>query len=254
MRRPWKVAVGVVLGAALVMPASALAAPTITITSPENSKYYARGAAVAVAYTCADATECTALSDTNTPLANGGPLDTSTNGPHFITVTAKDATSTVQQQATYFVSENGQDPNPPVPPTMNINLGQPAVFAPFIPGIANDYTTTVALNLLSTAGDATLSVADSSATNTGHLVNGTYALAAPIQVGGTRPAAEGQPAPVPAYAPVGGNANPTTVIVYNGPINETDTIHFKQPISQTESLRTGAYSKTLTFTLSTTQP
>ena len=44
------------------------------------------------------------------------------------------------------------------------------------------------------------------------------------------------------------------LLTYDGPLNETDTIHFKQPINQTESLRTGAYSKTLTYTLSTTTP
>ena len=32
------------------------------------------------------------------------------------------------------------------------------------------------------------------------------------------------------------------------------TIDFKQHIGATDALRTGAYSKTLTFTLSTTQP
>ena len=36
--------------------------------------------------------------------------------------------------------------------------------------------------------------------------------------------------------------------------NDTVTIDFKQPISATEPLRTGAYAKTLTFTLSTTNP
>ena len=32
------------------------------------------------------------------------------------------------------------------------------------------------------------------------------------------------------------------------------TIGFKQPIGANDALRTGAYSKTLTFTLSTTMP
>ena len=71
MRRPWKVAVGVVLGAALMAPASALAAPTITITNPENGKTYTKGQQVAVAFTCASATECTATDSKSQPLANG---------------------------------------------------------------------------------------------------------------------------------------------------------------------------------------
>ena len=36
--------------------------------------------------------------------------------------------------------------------------------------------------------------------------------------------------------------------------NDPVTITFKQPIGATEPLRTGAYSQTLTFTLSTTNP
>jgi hypothetical protein len=36
--------------------------------------------------------------------------------------------------------------------------------------------------------------------------------------------------------------------------NDPVTIGFKQHISATEPLRTGAYSRTLTFTLSTTTP
>ena len=36
--------------------------------------------------------------------------------------------------------------------------------------------------------------------------------------------------------------------------NDPVTIAFKQHIGATDALRTGAYSKTLTFTLSTTTP
>jgi hypothetical protein len=36
--------------------------------------------------------------------------------------------------------------------------------------------------------------------------------------------------------------------------NETVPIDFKQHIGASDALRTGTYSKTLTFTLSTTQP
>ena len=109
MRRPWKVAVAVVVGAALV-PSSALAAPTITITNPESGKTYTKGQPVAVAFTCTDATECTATDGKGAPLANGAMLDTATVGQSFITVTAKDATSTTQQQAVYFVAEPAATP------------------------------------------------------------------------------------------------------------------------------------------------
>ena len=56
--------------------------------------------------------------------------------------------------------------------------------------------------------------------------------------------------------PVGGSAAPLTLLTYRAPTpgSDTATLNFKQSISATEPLRTGAYSKTLTFTLSTTTP
>ena len=48
---------------------------------------------------------------------------------------------------------------------------------------------------------------------------------------------------------------PATLKTYNAPVsNDAAAIEFKQSIARTEPLRTGSYSKTLTFTLSTTQP
>ena len=45
------------------------------------------------------------------------------------------------------------------------------------------------------------------------------------------------------------------VKTYAGPVsNDAATITFKQAIAANEPLRTGSYSKTLTFTLSTTNP
>ena len=96
--------------------------------------------------------------------------------------------------------------------------------------------------MISTAGDATLSVADPSPTNTGHLVNGAFFLPQKLQAGtGT------------AFAPVGGSAAPTTVKTWTGPTsNEAVAVNFRQSIGANDALRTGAYTKTLTFTLSTT--
>src|SRR5262249_14432990 len=149
----------------------------------------------AVAFTCADATECTATNAAGAPLANGALLDTSTVGMSYITVTAKDATTTTQQQALYFVSEDGNtDPGGSTPPTLTLTLGQPTAFAPFIPGVPRDYTATLAVQVLSTAGDGTLTVSDASATRTGHLVNGDYFLANALQAAGNKPVGDG-PAP-----------------------------------------------------------
>ena len=133
-----------------------------------------------------------------------------------------------------------------VPATLALTLGAPASFGPFTPGVAKDYFATTTATVTSTAGDATLTVADPSPTATGHLVNGAFSLPQPLQASG---AAGG------TYAPVGGSSAPTTLKVWNGPTsNDSSTVSFKQTIGDRDALRTGAYAKTLTFTLSTTTP
>jgi hypothetical protein len=137
-----------------------------------------------------------------------------------------------------------------VPATLSLSLGGPASFGAFTPGVAQDYTASTTANVVSTAGSASLSIADPSATATGHLVNGTFSLASNLQAQATSPAGTGA-----AFAPVGGAASPTALLVYGGPVsNDPVTLAFKQPIAATDPLRTGTYGKTLTFTLSTTQP
>jgi hypothetical protein len=132
-----------------------------------------------------------------------------------------------------------------VPSTLSLTLGAPASFGAFTPGVARDYTASTTASTVSTAGDATLSVADPSPTATGRLVNGTFALASPLQ------AAAGSA----AFAAVGGSAAPTPLLTYSGPVsNDVATVNFTQSIGANEALRTGTYAKTLTFTLSTTTP
>ena len=65
----------------------------------------------------------------------------------------------------------------------------------------------------------------------GRLTNGAFALPEPLQVAFSKATLD--------TAPVS---------------NDAVTIAFKQPIGANEPLRTGAYGKTLTFTLSTTTP
>jgi hypothetical protein len=58
-----------------------------------------------------------------------------------------------------------------------------------------------------------------------------------------------------AYNNVGSSASPLNLLSYSAPIsNDAVTLEFKQSIGANDALRTGTYSKTLTFTLSTTQP
>jgi glyoxylase-like metal-dependent hydrolase (beta-lactamase superfamily II) len=131
-----------------------------------------------------------------------------------------------------------------VPATLSLTLGTPASFEAFTPGVARDYTASTTATVISTAGDATLSVADPSSANTGHLVNGAFALPQALQAGTGG-----------VFAPVGGSAAPTAVKTWSAPTsNEAVPVMFRQPIAANDALRTGAYSKTLTFTLSTTAP
>jgi amidase len=122
-----------------------------------------------------------------------------------------------------------------VPATLALTLGAPATFGAFTPGVAKEYAAATTANVISTAGDAMLSIADPSAVATGHLVNGTFSLPSPLKAAG-----------LPLPASVKTWAAPTS--------NEAVPIAFTQAIGAADALRTGTYAKTLTFTLSTTTP
>jgi GH35 family endo-1,4-beta-xylanase len=112
-----------------------------------------------------------------------------------------------------------------VPATLALTLGAPATFGPFTPGVDRDYTASTTANVVSSAGDAALSVSDP-----GFLTNGAFALSEPLGVAFSKSA--------------------WTAPVSNDPV----TINFHQHIGASQALRTGTYAKTLTFTLSTTTP
>ena len=137
-----------------------------------------------------------------------------------------------------------------VPATLTLSLGASPSFGPFTPGLAHDYSVGMNATVLSTAGDGALTVADPSGTSTGHLVNGAFALPSALQAKAASPAGTGG-----TFADVGGSANPTSLLTYAGPVsNDPVAVTFQQHIGNTDALRTGSYSKTLTFTLSTTNP
>ena len=128
-----------------------------------------------------------------------------------------------------------------VPATLSLAVG-PVSLGTFRPGVGADYDATTTATVTSTAGDATLSVADPAAATAGRLVNGTFALSQPLQA-----AAAGDLGPV--------GSTPRVLHGYGGPVaDDRLTLRFKQTIGATEPLRTGAYAKTLTFTLATTTP
>ncbi len=133
-----------------------------------------------------------------------------------------------------------------VPATLSLTLGAPATFGAFTPGMTRDYLANMTANVVTTAGDAALSVSDPSSTATGHLVNGTFSLPSPLRARATSPAGQGG-----AFAILGG----PPLLTFTGPAsNDPVTLTFEQHIASTDALRTGAYAKTLTFTLSTTTP
>jgi hypothetical protein len=137
-----------------------------------------------------------------------------------------------------------------VPATLSLSLRGAATFSPFTPGVARSYDATTTANVISTAGDAALSVADPSPDASGRLVNGAFSLPTPVSVKAASAGGTGGP-----LAPVRGLANPTTVLTYTGPVSNDDvTLTFQQAIGSSDALRTGNYAKTLTFTLSTTSP
>ncbi len=130
-----------------------------------------------------------------------------------------------------------------VPATLSLTLGTPAQFGAFQAGLTKDYDANMTANVLSTAGDATLSVADASTTAPGHLLNGAFSL----------PSALLAKANAGAFSTVGSAA--AGLLTYGSPIsNDNVTIGLRQHIDSTDALRSGTYSKTLTFTLSTTTP
>jgi len=151
-------------------------------------------------------------------------------GSTTITCTAKDANGNVSNTVTfnvierYSTSANG-DVGGSVPATLSLTLGPAASFGAFTPGLDHDYTAATTANVTSSGGDATLSVSDP-----GHLTNGAFSLPSPLTVAFSKAS-------------------------WTGPVsNDSVAITFGQHIGATDALRTGAYSQTLTFTLSTTTP
>ena len=135
-----------------------------------------------------------------------------------------------------------------VPATLGLTLGTPGSFGAFTPGVDKDYDATITANVISTAGDAALSVSDPSSNAPGHLVNGSFSLPSALQAKASSTAGTGG-----AFAAVSGN--PLQLLTWTGPVsNDPVSIAFLQHISANDALRTGSYSKTLTFTLSTTNP
>ena len=153
--------------------------------------------------------------------------------PGTFTTQASAAGTTVQTKAFYYFQASAPVPvglqigdvGGSVPATLALTLGAPASFGAFTPGVAKVYTASTTANVISTAGDAALT-----ASGPHRLANGAFTLAEPVRITIDKPAWTGP--------------------VSNDPVN----IGFSQAVGSTEALRTGTYSATVTFTLSTTTP
>lgn len=132
--------------------------------------------------------------------------------------------------------------------SLSLQLGAPAAFGAFLPGVDRTYDASTTASVTSTAPNATLTVQDGSGiAPAGHLVNGTSSLAQAMQARAASAAGIG------AFAPIG--ASPMTVLSYAGPVaNDGITIGVRQVIGASEALEPGPYSKTFTLTLSTNTP
>jgi alkaline phosphatase len=122
-------------------------------------------------------------------------------------------------------AQDSADAGGSVPATLSLTLGANPSLGVFTPGLDKTYEASTTAKVISTAADATLSVSEP-----GKLTNGAFSLAEPLQV-------------------------TTTPASWSTPVSNAEVaIAFKQHIGADEALRTGAYTKTLTFTLSTTAP
>ena len=159
-------------------------------------------------------------------LPNVPVLDVKLNGPKTELYAATFGRSIWRLPLTTSVSTGaGGGPGGTVPATLSLTLGPAASFGAFTPGATKDYSAQTTANVVSTAGDAALSVSDP-----GHLMNGTFALPSALVVELSKAA-------------------------WTGPVsNDLVNVGFTQHIDANDALRTGSYSKTLTFTLSTTSP
>ena len=175
-------------------------------------------------------------------------------GTTVVTCTARDANGNAStgtfDVVVSFIDEDDGDVEGEVPPTLNLAVGGPAAFSAFTPGLARDYLTTMPATVTSTAADATLTVVDPSPTATGHMVNGAFALPQALQAKASSAAAWAATTRRWAASRRRPSCWPTPAR------SATTRCRSASSSRSARATRCGpaAYSKTLTFTLSTTTP
>ena len=139
------------------------------------------------------------------------------------------------------------------PATLNLTLGTPGAFSPFVPGVARDYTTTL-------SADDPVDRRERDAVRRRRQLDRDRApgqrrlLAGAAAAGGRHEHLRRDDARRDGPDRRLGEPADAADLPAPTPGTDTATLNFKQAITGTEPLRTGAYAKTLTFTLSTTNP
>ncbi len=120
----------------------------------------------------------------------------------------------------------------------------------FLPGVPANYHNTCAVTATDTGGNGKLTAEDKEAKgHEGHLMNGSYFLPKALEAKA-----------IDAQSLGGGGAltsleSPVVLLSWSAPFSaDVITTTFNQPIAKTDGLRTGTYAKTITLTLSTTEP
>ena len=126
--------------------------------------------------------------------------------------------------------------------------GRHAAFLPFIPGVATEYQAALSARITTSAATAELTVVDQGA-QPGRLVNGTHAMVNALEA--RRHERDPAHSGVRAHQRHPAAAAPVPDLRRRRPRRRSGS---GRRIGATEPLWAGAYEKTLTFTLSTTQP
>jgi hypothetical protein len=227
-------------------------APTVTAVGPDISPTsfdvtFSQDEAAEIHYTTDGSTPTPASPLYGPSHPRGRPDPVHIVGTTTLRWIASDFKGNTTTGARQFVVGGSGGVGGDVPATLSLTLGPAPSFGAVTPGVDRDYTAGTTATVTSTAGDALLSVADPDTAHPGHLVNGQYALPSPLQMRGRKSDAQGT-----AFNTVGSLLN---LLTWSAPVsNDAVSLDYKQHISANDGLRTGNYSKTLTFTLSTTTP
>src|SRR3954447_26182110 len=140
------------------------------------------GAPIRIAYGTAPVSGSPAHTGSTVPVFGSGPRAADIVGTIDQTELFPVLTNTQTGDGPATATPVGGDVGGSVPATLALTVGAPAAFAPFTPGVGKDYTASMTATVTSSAADAALWLAAPSATSTGRLINGTFALPQPLQV------------------------------------------------------------------------